>query len=47
MWIPFELGQTVYVIVDSGYDKSKTIHDGYDHIWRAYTYRGYITQYII
>lgn len=39
MWIPFELGQTVYVIVDSGYDTSKTIHDGYDHIWRAYTYR--------
>lgn len=32
MWIPFELGQTVYVIVDNGYDTSKTIHDGYDHI---------------
>lgn len=32
MWIPFELGQIVYVIVDNGYDTSKTIHDGYDHI---------------
>ena len=32
MWIPFELGQTVYVIVDNGYDTEKTIHDGYDHL---------------
>ena len=32
MWIPFELGQTVYVVVDNGYNTEHTIHDGYDHL---------------
>lgn len=32
MWIPFELGQTVYIVVDNGYNTEHTIHDGYDHL---------------
>lgn len=32
MWIPFELGQTVYIVVDNGYNTERTIHDGYDHL---------------
>lgn len=32
MWIPFELGQTVYVVVDKGYNTERTVHDGYDHL---------------
>ena len=32
MWIPFELGQTVYIVVDNGYNTEHTMHDGYDHL---------------